>query len=115
MRERIRDKERLEHILDASNKLLENKDKYTLEEIKNNSVLFYGFVKLVEIIGEACYMLTKDFRESHPETNWKIIENMRHVLVHGYYAITPELLWATIHEDIKPLVDQVNKYVKEES
>ncbi len=115
MRERIRDKERLEHILDASNKLLENKDKYTLEEIKNNSVLFYGFVKLVEIIGEACYMLTKSFRESHPETNWKIIENMRHVLVHGYYAITPELLWATIHEDIQPLVDQINKYIQEES
>ncbi len=114
MRERIRDKERLEHILEASNKLLENKDKYTLEEIKNNSVLFYGFVKLVEIIGEACYMLTKEFRESHSETNWKIIENMRHVLVHGYYAITPELLWATIHEDIQPLVDQINIYIKEE-
>ncbi|MBQ0088908.1 MAG: DUF86 domain-containing protein [Prevotellaceae bacterium] len=114
MRERIRDKERLEHILEASNKLLENKDKYTLEEIKNNSVLFYGFVKLVEIIGEACYMLTKEFRESHPKTNWKIIENMRHVLVHGYYAITPELLWATIHEDIQPLVDQINIYIKEE-
>ncbi|MCQ2323672.1 MAG: DUF86 domain-containing protein [Paludibacteraceae bacterium] len=114
MRERIRDKERLEHILEASNKLLENKDKYTLEEIKANSVLFYGFVKLVEIIGEACYMLTKEFRESHPETNWKMIENMRHVLVHGYYAITPELLWATIHEDIQPLVEQINIYIKEE-
>ena len=34
-------------------------------------------------------MLTKEFREAHPEVNWRQIEGMRHVLVHGYYNIDP--------------------------
>ena len=52
-------------------------------------IIFYGYVKQVEIIGEAVYKLTPKFREEHPEVNWDDIEGMRHVLVHGYYKIRP--------------------------
>ena len=58
--------------------------------------VYYGFVKHVEIIGEAVYMLSKEFREAHPEVEWEAIEGMRHVLVHGYYQIEPDQLWDTI-------------------
>ena len=51
---------------------------------KDSTLIFYGFTKYVEIIGEAVYMLTKDFREVHLDVNWRQIEKMRHVLVHGY-------------------------------
>jgi len=43
----------LEHILYACNALLQSKEKYEFEIIKDDPVLFYGFVKLAEIIGEA--------------------------------------------------------------
>ncbi len=74
-----------------------------MEEIQKNSIVFFGFVKHVEIIGEAVYMLTQEFRTSHPETEWDIIEGMRHVLVHGYYKIKPKQLWLTIENDIPKL------------
>ena len=87
MREKIKDKGRLEHILNSINILLENKDKRSFEEVINDPILFYGFVKHVEIIGEAVYMLTKEFRETHPEVEWEVIEGMRHVLplIEKYY------------------------------
>lgn len=109
MREKIKDKARLEHILSAINVLLENKDKHSYEEVLNDPIIFYGFVKHVEIIGEAVYMLTKEFRDNHPKVEWEIIEDMRHVLVHGYYKIKPKQLWNTIERDIpelKPLIEQ---------
>ena len=62
MREKVRDKGRLEHILQCCVKLIAYKDQYVLDDLKDNSLIFYGFVKLVEIIGEAAYMLTKEFR-----------------------------------------------------
>ena len=96
MRETLRDIERLNHIKDAINVLLDNKDKHTFEEMSSDSIVFYGFVKYVEIIGEAVYMLTKDFRNEHSEVEWDEIERMRHVLVHGYYKIRPIQLWDTI-------------------
>ena len=67
MREKIKDEGRLQHIQSAINQLIEYKDKYEFCEVRDNPIVFYGFVKLVEIIGEAVYMLTKEFRESHSE------------------------------------------------
>lgn len=113
MREKIKDKGRLEHILTAANTIIANKDKYTLDDVKNDSITFYGFAKLVEIIGEAVYMLTKEFRDEHTEINWRAIEKMRHVLVHGYYTINPDDLWQTIEEDIPELKNNVDILLKE--
>ena len=113
MREKIKDIGRLEHILNSINVLLKNKERYNFEEIANDAILFYGFVKHVEIIGEAVYMLTKEFRESHTDVDWDIIEGMRHVLVHGYYKIKPSQLWGTIEKDIPELKPYIEKYYKE--
>ncbi len=113
MREKIRDKGRLEHILNAINAIMESKQKYSFQDVENDSIIFYGFVKYVEIIGEAVYMLTKEFKASHPDVEWDIIEGMRHVLVHGYYKIKPIQLWNTIEEDIPALKPQIEKYYQE--
>ena len=114
MRERIRDKERLEHILTAIDTLVEGGKRYTAEQAEKDSIIFYGFVKQVEIIGEATYMLTKEFRAAHPETEWDIIEKMRHVLVHGYYSITPHKVWRVIENDLPILRPQIERYLQEE-
>lgn len=116
MREEIRDKERLIHIQNAINVLMERKDTHSYEELVSDPIVFYGFVKHIEIIGEAVFMLTKEYRNSHDEVNWDDIERMRHVLVHGYYKIRPEQLWRTIQDDIpllKPLIDQLVDNYKE--
>lgn len=81
MREEIRDKERLVHIQSAINVLMERKDTHSYEEIVSDPIVFYGFVKHIEIIGEAVFMLTKEYRNAHDEVNWDDIERMRHVLV----------------------------------
>ena len=114
MRERIRDKERLEHILTAIDNLTEGSKRYTVEQAEGDSIIFYGFVKQVEIIGEATYKLTKEFRAAHPEVEWDVIEGMRHVLVHGYYAITPHKVWRVINNDLPLLRPRIEQYIKEE-
>ena len=114
MRERIRDNERLEHILTAIDILLDGSKRYTVEQAEQDSIIFYGFVKQVEIIGEATYKLTKEFREAHPEVEWDVIEGMRHVLVHGYYTITPHKVWRVITNDLPSLRPQIERYIQEE-
>lgn len=79
----------------------------------NDPIIYYGFVKHVEIIGEAVFMLSKEFKEAHPEVEWDTIEGMRHVLVHGYYQIDPNQLWETIDKDIPLLKRQIVSLVGE--
>lgn len=113
MREAIRDKGRLEHILSSIDIILNNKGRFTFEQIKSDPIVFFGFVKQVEIIGEAVYMLTKEFRASHAEVEWDVIEGMRHILVHGYYQIKPEQLWETVENDIPSLRPFIKKYLED--
>ena len=113
MRERIRDKERLRHILNSIDIIIDNKDRFSFEEIENDPIIFYGFVKHIEIIGEAVYMLTKEFRASHSDVEWDAIEGMRHVLVQGYYKIKPRQLWNTVENDIPMLRPQIENYLRE--
>lgn len=112
MREKIKDKGRLEHILSSIDIILNNMNKYEYEDVINDPIVFYGFVKHVEIICEAVYMLTKEFRETHTEVEWDVIEGMRHVLVHGYYKIKPNQLWNTIENDIPKLKPLIESYIK---
>lgn len=113
MREPVRDRERLQHILDAINTIELSRVKYSTPEEVNDPIIYYGFVKHVEIIGEAVYMLSKEFRDAHPEVEWDVIEGMRHVLVHGYYQIEPDQLWDTIDKDIPLLKPQIEKILDE--
>ena len=85
MREAIKDKGRLEHIIDSIYKALEFTENVSFDEYKTNAMLRYAVVKCVEIVGEASYKLSNEFRAQHPEIEWNKIITMRHILVHGYY------------------------------
>ncbi len=100
MREKIRDRQRLDHMLSALDVLISNRDRYPDNMISGDPIIFFGFVKHLEIIGEAAYKLTKEFKDSHKEIEWSEIEGMRHVMVHGYYQIEKNIVISTIREDV---------------
>lgn len=107
MRELVRDKDRLTHIIEAIDRILENAQGTTLEELEKDSLRFYGIVKNIEIIGEAAFKLTKAFRTLNPDTPWDLISRMRHVLVHEYYQIDVDQVWYVMQNDLAPLKEQI--------
>lgn len=113
MREPIRDKGRLEHIMQSINNLQNFSKGKSLEDLQKDNILYYALVKNIEIIGEAAYMLSEEFKATHTDTNWRDIISMRHVLVHGYYAISPGHVWSVIEHDIEPLKQQTSQYLAE--
>ena len=38
---------------------------------------------------------------------------MRHNLAHGYYQVDPDIVWSVIRDDLRPLREQVNRYLSE--
>jgi uncharacterized protein with HEPN domain len=113
MREPVRDRERLEHILEAIDRILGFAEGKTKEELESDRMNFYGIVKNIEIIGEAAYKLTKAFRIEHPETPWDDIIKMRHILIHDYFQIDEEAVIYVIEDNLRPLREQVARYLAE--
>ena len=64
-------------------------------------------------IGTILYKLTKEFRDNHPEVEWRDIIGLRHVLVHDYYTIDLSMLWNVIQEELPPLRAQILAYIAE--
>ena len=113
MRERIRDKGRLEDIRHYSEIAESIVQGMSYDDFVKDVKSYYAVMKTVEIVGEAAYMLTKEFKESHSETPWDIIQSMRHILVHGYASVNASTLYETTVNNIPELRKQVEKYLAE--
>ena len=107
MREPERDYGRLQDILQAADHILSFTEGHTQEQLASDKLRYFAVVKNVEIIGEAAYMLSLEFKEEHDQIPWNDIIRMRHVLVHGYATILPELLWHTALVDVPILKKQI--------
>lgn len=113
MREPLKDKSRLEHILAAVDTILEKSNGLTHEDLVADKILFGGIVYYTMVIGEAAYHLSKAFKEKYTETDWVGITKMRHNLVHGYYQVDPDVVWSVLQDDLLPLREQVTRYLAE--
>ena len=111
MRERARDKGRLEDIIEYSDNVTMLIKGHTFATFVSNKDTYYSVMKNVEIVGEAAYMLSKAFKKSHPATPWKTVQGMRHVLVHDYANIVSETLFDTAVNGIPELRKQVETYL----
>jgi len=111
MRKRLQDKERLLHIIEAIENIFEFTKGKSFEEFEKDKMLRFAVFKNLEIIGEAAFFLTKEFKEKTTHIEWKDIIGLRHVLVHGYYQIRNEIIWATIERDLKPLKQKLEELV----
>jgi uncharacterized protein with HEPN domain len=98
--------ERLRDVQDAIMRIL----KYTSQ----GSDLFYHdelvqtwVIHHLEIIGEATRTIPQDFRNLHPEVPWKQINAMRNILIHIYFEINLDRVWAVVEHDLPVLKSSV--------
>ena len=55
------------------------------------------------LLGEACRGLSPELREAHAEVPWNQIIAFRNVVIHQYFGIDLDLVWAIITEHISTL------------
>ena len=98
MKEPIKDRMRLMHIMEAIDRLQTHAGNLPKEDLVKDVMRYYGIVKNIEIIGEAARMLTDQFKSAHPEVDWRSIANMRNFLVLEYFQVDDDIVWSVIQE-----------------
>ena len=88
-------KERLSHILEAIDKVLEFTEGMDVDKFVQDERTQLAIIKLFEIMGEAAYKLDEEYKEAQEQVEWRKIEGLRHILVHDYYRVQPNILWNT--------------------
>jgi len=106
------DRVRLEDILEAI-KRVERYAKRGRKAFQTDELLQTWVIHHIQIIGEATCKLSESLRKTHTEVPWPQIIKMRHVLVHDYFGIDLEEVWAAVEHDLPDLKRKVKAILRE--
>ncbi|MDQ4069879.1 MAG: DUF86 domain-containing protein [Actinomycetota bacterium] len=95
---------RLTHLREAAEKALRYSEGASRDSLEEDEVLRLALTKLVEIVGEAAKQVSEPTRLVHPSVPWSAAARMRDRLVHHYFDIDLDVLWATITTDLPALL-----------
>lgn len=107
------DSERVADMLEAAEKLEEQGAKGR-DRFDHDEIVQLALVHLVQIIGEAASRVSDDLRQRHPEIPWRHVVGMRNRVVHGYFEVDLDLLWAVVTLDVPKLRAQLAAIPDEE-
>ena len=112
MKEKMGDKQRLLHILEAISEIEMYVKDAGIEEFLSNSMMRFASIKQIEIIGEAANYITAETKATFHTIEWSQITGMRHVLVHEYFGVDADLIWQVIINDLPSLKIKVTEILK---
>jgi len=72
-------------------------------------------VRNLEIIGEAVKNLSASFRNSNPEIPWKNIAGMRDKIIHHYFGLNLEIIWAVVQKELPILLTHIKSAMEMET
>ena len=102
------DRERLLDIHDAIERInkyaTRGRDAFESDELVQTWIIHY-----LQILGEAAAKISGEFRENHPDLPWPKIIGMRNILIHGYFDIDVDIVWAVVQKDLPALQEKVKK------
>lgn len=99
----------LDDIIDSCQRILSHTDGVSFDYFCEDELLREFVIRKIEIIGEACKSLDPEFVKTHPEIPVRDASDMRNRLTHEYKSVNFETVWATVENDIKPLLEVVQK------
>ena len=108
MSDRLGNKVRLQHILDAINEIETYIQGVEQEEFAKNSMMFNATLRQLEIIGEASNRITEDLLQDHPEIPWRKIIGLRNLVIHEYFGIDDLTIWSILKVNIPDIKTKVS-------
>lgn len=102
---------RLRHMLDAARQAVKFAEGRTRDELDTNAMLALSIVRLLEIIGEAAKSVSGDVRQASPRIPWKQIAGTRDRLVHGYFDVDLDIVWAIVSSDLPVLIAALEEMI----
>jgi uncharacterized protein with HEPN domain len=99
------DRIRLAHLREAAQKALHLARGTSRRGLEDDEVLRLALTKLVEIVGEAAKYVSEPTRLASPAVPWSAAARMRDRLIHHYFDIDLDVLWATLTDDLPALLD----------
>jgi uncharacterized protein with HEPN domain len=99
----------LTDMLHAARKAREMTAGMTLAAFLQDEKTCWAIYSQIIILGEAANRIAREQQMANADLPWRLVIGMRNRLVHGYDDIVWERVWATLENDLPPLIEQLEK------
>jgi len=105
---------RVQDILDAVEKIVRYVEGMSFQTFCEDRKTVDAVIRNITVIGEAARSVPDEITERYQGVPWRDMRDMRNVLIHEYFGVSLEILWQTIHDDLMPLKDMLEKLLADE-
>ena len=105
------DQQRLEKIIEKTEKLLDyiNKNSITEERVLEDETVRWTVTTPLYNIGEQAYQLSDEFIEAHGNIPWMKISGLRHRLVHDYDNTNWSIICSILFDVLPGFLEDIKK------
>ena|SRR5208337_3433943 len=108
------DADRLRHMLDAAERATEFSRNRTREDSHRDQQLLFAVARCIEIIGEAASCVSEATQSRHSGIEWSGAIAMRNRIIHGYFDVDPDIVWATVQNNLPRLIESLLQIIPPE-
>jgi len=103
----------IKHILDEIDFLIDSSKDLEYEGLVKDETLKRAFVRSLEVIGEAAKNISSEFRQKHPDIEWRELTGLRDKLIHRYFGVKWEIVWDVVKSKIPQLKERIEGILRE--
>jgi len=105
------DRIRIRHMVEAARQALEYSENQTAATADAEPPIKALLIRNLEILGEAASRVTPELRDAHPQVPWRDMIEMRNRLIHAYFDIDMNIVWATVRRALPDLLVQLEALI----
>jgi uncharacterized protein with HEPN domain len=94
----------LADVVEAGERALAYTEGLTYDQFLQDPKTQDAVIRNVEIIGEAVKSIPEDVRLQAPDIPWTSIARMRDKLIHHYFGVNLDVVWAVVCENVPVLL-----------
>jgi uncharacterized protein with HEPN domain len=102
-------RERLDDILEAIERIRCYTEGVSFEQFAADGKTVDAVIRNLTVIGEASRHIPDDVQASAPQVPWADMRGIRNVVIHEYFGVSLPILWATVQQDLPPLVEPLQR------
>jgi uncharacterized protein with HEPN domain len=99
------------HIIEEADYLMRQSADLDYSGFVEDENLRRGFVRSLEIIGEAVKNPFLKFKDLHPDMEWKKIAGMRDMLIHHYFGVNYKVVWDVVKNQVPDLKKKIETII----
>ena len=102
---------RLQHMADVATRALEycecGYDRFMHETLYQDAVL-----RALQVLGDAAKHVSDRTRCATPSIPWREMTGLRDVVVHKYFGVDLDVVWAVVRDELPSAIDSLNAAIE---